>query len=215
MRYCLQLLKPDGMLLIQAPQFKEGMSYNALVESHSPFLDQLRSEEHLYLFSERSVKDFFRRLGAEYICFEQAIFAHYDMFFTVSRIPLQVNTSEQIESALLQSPCGRIVLALLDLDANTIAKSHNAISQIQTLTGWVKEAQAVAEGLQNSFAELTVAHAKEMATLKSAMDEQTVAHAKEMGALQDILSLPIMRFARRISDIQNRIAKKFTGGGGV
>ena len=111
MRYCLQLLKPDGLLLIQAPQFKEGMSYNALVESHGQFLVQLKSEEHLYLFSERSVKELFRRLGAEYICFEPAIFAQYDMFLAVSRMPLQVNTSEQIESALLQSPSGRIVWA--------------------------------------------------------------------------------------------------------
>jgi 2-polyprenyl-3-methyl-5-hydroxy-6-metoxy-1,4-benzoquinol methylase len=207
MRYCLRLLKPDGLLLIQAPQFKKGMSYNALVESHSQFLAQLKSEEHLYLFSERSVKELFRRLGAECICFEPAIFAQYDMFLAVSRMLLQVNTTQQIESALLKTSTGRIVLALLDMDENTKGnKSHinelitfrdNAISQVQTLTGLAKEAQELAEELQKD------------------MNDQTVAHAKELGALQAILSLPVMRFARRISDIHNRFAKKFTGGDGV
>ncbi len=213
MRYCLQLLKPDGLLLIQAPQFKEGMNYNALVESHGQFLAQLKSEEHLYLFSERSVKELFRRLGAEYICFEPAIYAQYDMFFAVSRLPLQVNTSEQIESALLQNASRRIVLALLDMDENTKRnKSHinqlitfrdNATSQVRILNKMLKESQELAAGLQKDMNDQTVAHAQE-----------TEAHAKELGVLQDILSLPVMRFARRISEIQNRIAKKFAGGDG-
>jgi Mg2+ and Co2+ transporter CorA len=77
----------------------------------------------------------------------------------------------------------------------------SAISQVQTLTGLAKEAQEFAEGLQKDMNDQTVAHAQE-----------TEAQAKEMGALQDILSLPVMRFARRISEIQNRIAKKFAGG---
>ena len=222
MRYCLQLLKPKGLLLIQAPQFKCGMNYNELIESESPFLEQLKSDEHLYLFSERSVKDLFQRLGAEHICFEPAIFAQYDMFFAVSQKPLRSNTSEQIEAALLKSSTGRIVLALLDLDEEfkenkghideLITFKDNAISQVHILTKWVKEYQELAEGLQNSSAELTVAHALEMATMKSSMDEQTVAHAKEMSALQDVLSMPIMRLARRFSDIPHRFAKKFTWG---
>jgi len=90
------------------------------------------------------------------------------------------------------------------MDENTKGnKSHinelitfrdSAISQVQTLTGLAKEAQEFAAGLQKD------------------MNDQSVAHAKELGALQDILSLPVMRFARRISEIQNRIAKKFAGG---
>ena len=114
MRRCLRLLKPDGLLLIQTPKF-EGLSYEALIESKSPFLDQLKSDEHLYLFNKRSVTEFFARLGAEYIRFEPAIFSHYDMFFVVSRVPLQINTPEKVQSALLATPNGRLALALLDL----------------------------------------------------------------------------------------------------
>src|SRR5690606_9565113 len=42
MNRCLELLKPGGLLLIQTPQFKAGMKYSDLIESHSPFLDQLK-----------------------------------------------------------------------------------------------------------------------------------------------------------------------------
>lgn len=115
MRRCLELLKPDGLLLIQTPQFKEGMRYTVLLETKSAFLELLKPDEHLYLFSERSVAEMFHQLGAGHIYFEPAIFAYYDMFFAVSRTPLQVNAPERIESALLATPNGRIVLALLDL----------------------------------------------------------------------------------------------------
>ena len=160
MRHCLELLKPDGLLLIQTPQFKEGMRYEALVESRSPFLDQLKSDEHLYLFSERSVTALFRQLGAEHIQFEPAIFADYDMFFAVSRAPLQVNSPEQIGSALLATPSGRLALALLDLRERELdltqklqeSESDRAArwTQIETLTAMLKESEAdrVARGEQ-------------------------------------------------------------------
>lgn len=115
MAHCLKLLKSDGLLLIQVPQFKEGMNYTTLVETKDAFLEQLKADEHLYLFSDDSVSRLFQQLGAEYIQFEPAIFGHYDMFFAVSRKPLKANTPEQIESALLSTPNGRLTLALLDL----------------------------------------------------------------------------------------------------
>lgn len=115
MSRCLDLLKPDGLLLVQMPNFQEGMQYEELVSSNSAFLDQLKSDEHLYLYSKRATTEFFHRLGADHIQFEPAIFAHYDMFFAVSRMPLQVNTSAQIEGALEASPSGRLVLAMLDM----------------------------------------------------------------------------------------------------
>jgi 2-polyprenyl-3-methyl-5-hydroxy-6-metoxy-1,4-benzoquinol methylase len=120
MAHCLKLLKPDGLLLIQTPQFKEGMDYMVLVETKGAFLEQLKADEHLYLFSDRSVTRLFQQLGAQHFQFEPAIFGHYDMFFAVSRAPLQVNASEQIESALLATPNGRLALALLDMDTRLL-----------------------------------------------------------------------------------------------
>ncbi len=115
MSHCLQLLKPDGLLLIQTPQFKEGMHYPTLVETRGAFLEQLKPDEHLFLFSDRSVRELFRRLGAEYIQFEPAIFGHYDMFFAVSRVPFKIHDTGKIESVLLETAAGRMTLAFLDL----------------------------------------------------------------------------------------------------
>jgi 2-polyprenyl-3-methyl-5-hydroxy-6-metoxy-1,4-benzoquinol methylase len=158
MAHCLKLLKPDGMLLLQTPQFKEGMNYAALVETNARFLEMLIPEEHIYLFSDHSVTRLIHQLGAEYIQFEPAIFGIYDMFFAVSRTPLQFNTPEQIESALLSAPNGRLVLALLDLRERELdltrqlqeserklqiseADREDRLTQIITLTNWLKECQ--------------------------------------------------------------------------
>jgi 2-polyprenyl-3-methyl-5-hydroxy-6-metoxy-1,4-benzoquinol methylase/predicted nucleic acid-binding Zn-ribbon protein len=115
MATCLSLLKPDGLLLIQTPQLTEDLSYHDLVEAKAGFLEMLIPKEHIYLFSRRSLAEFFRRLGAQHVAFEPAIFSQYDMFAAVSRNALAANSPEQIDSALLASPGGRIALAMLDL----------------------------------------------------------------------------------------------------
>jgi len=115
MAHCLSLLKDDGLLLIQIPEFREGMEFEQLVEENSPFLTQLKVDEHIHLFSRRSVTEFFQRLGARHVAFEPAIFAHYDMFLAVSRQPLRANSAEQVEQALMAIPRARIALALLDM----------------------------------------------------------------------------------------------------
>jgi 2-polyprenyl-3-methyl-5-hydroxy-6-metoxy-1,4-benzoquinol methylase len=156
MRQCLELLKPEGLLLVQTPCFKEGESYPALVESKDRFLEMLIPVEHLYLFNQRSVTEFFRRLGAEHISFEPAIFDHYDMFFAVSREPLVAHSTEEIESVLLATPNGRMALALLDL-------REFAQQQIKTLTGWAKDAQVDSAKANEALAAQASAHAAEMA----------------------------------------------------
>lgn len=150
MAHCLNLLKPDGLLLIQTPQFKEGMSYNALIETNGSFLEQLKADEHLYLFTYHSAVRLFRQLGAEHIQFEPAIFGHYDMFFAVSRAPFQISSHELIESVLMATPNGRMALAMLDLRARELELTHrlqeseadrlNRWNPIVTLTDWLKKA---------------------------------------------------------------------------
>lgn len=143
MAHCLKLLKPDGVLLIQTPKFRPGMNYAELVETNGAFLEQLKADEHLYLFTEESAKRLFRQLGAEHVQFEPAIFSQYDMFFAVSRMPLHVYTVEEGEEALAHMPNGRITLALLDLRARELATVADAIArgeQIRTLTNMVQHA---------------------------------------------------------------------------
>lgn len=115
MKHCLRLLKPGGFLLVQTPQFREEVSYEKLVSDNDRFLEMLIPNEHIYLFSTRSATSLFERLGAPFIRFEAAIFAHYDMFFAVSRSPLPTADEAAVESALLRTPGGRMTLAMLDL----------------------------------------------------------------------------------------------------
>lgn len=238
MARCLELLKPDGLLLIQMPEFKESVSYAALTESRSPFLEQMKADEHLYLFSQRSARDLFRRLGAEHIVFEPAIFAHYDMFLVASRAPLAENTPESIEAALLATTNGRFALALLDLDERNkglrrdigelAIYKDNAIAQIDALTQWLNETQAT---LDQANAESTARSAQidtltqwlkdtqaetatyrenaeqQIQTLTQWVHEARAAHATAQEA-HALLSRPMVRFALKLADIQERLTHK-------
>jgi 2-polyprenyl-3-methyl-5-hydroxy-6-metoxy-1,4-benzoquinol methylase len=116
MRHCMNLLNPDGAFLIQTPQYPEGMSYEQLVARNDAFLAQFKPEQHLYLFSRTSLKRLFQQIGAPYVQFLPAIFGHYDMFALATRRSLPAHTNKEISDALLRSPNGRLVGALLDLD---------------------------------------------------------------------------------------------------
>jgi 2-polyprenyl-3-methyl-5-hydroxy-6-metoxy-1,4-benzoquinol methylase len=124
MSHCLDLLKPDGMLLIQTPQFRTGMEFGDLVATNGAFLAQLKADEHLYLFTEESLRKLFSGLGAMHVRFEPAIFAQYDMFAVVSRTLLVPVPERERLTALMASREGRIVLALLDLREREIDVSE-------------------------------------------------------------------------------------------
>lgn len=114
--HCFHLLKPDGIIVIQTPCLPEGTSYEELAARRDCFTTMLLEKEHLHLFSRSSIREFLHRLRAEHLEFEQAIFAHYDMFLIASKAPLQPHTEEEIGEFLNSSPEGRMVQALLDLD---------------------------------------------------------------------------------------------------
>ena len=114
----LSLLKPDGMLLIQTPSYQENIPYEEINAKKGRFLEQLKPLEHLFLFSQRAIGEFFYRLGAEYCVFEPPIF-DYDMFFLVSRQPFESISREQRDAELQSTPRGRLMLALLDLYERT------------------------------------------------------------------------------------------------
>jgi chromosome segregation ATPase len=84
-----------------------------MLADNDSFLDQLKPQEHTFLFSHRSITDFLRNLGFDFLVFEPQFFK-YDMFFVASRHPIARNTEEQISHNLLKRPSGRLILSLLD-----------------------------------------------------------------------------------------------------
>jgi 2-polyprenyl-3-methyl-5-hydroxy-6-metoxy-1,4-benzoquinol methylase len=115
MKHCLTLIKKNGLLVIQTPHFPEDRNYESMVAQGDRFLEHLKDNEHLFLFSQRSIREFFHRLGTDHLIFETPIFSHYDMFLIVSRSPISLASSAEMEERLSKTPQGRLVQALLNL----------------------------------------------------------------------------------------------------
>jgi 2-polyprenyl-3-methyl-5-hydroxy-6-metoxy-1,4-benzoquinol methylase len=120
MRRCMELLKPDGLMILQTPCFPAGRTYEEMVRNKDRFLEQLKPAEHLHLFNRASIARLFSEVGAPFLHFEPAIFDHYDMFLVASARELTPHSEEEATEALLRRPEGRIIQALLD--ANTQGK---------------------------------------------------------------------------------------------
>ena len=115
LRACVNLLKPDGVLMLQTPQYVEGKTIEQLRAEGATFVQHLRPQEHLHLFSRTSARELLRRAGVPHVAFEPAMFAQYDQFFVASRQPLSTNDEATIRAALQSTPGGRLAGAILDL----------------------------------------------------------------------------------------------------
>src|SRR5205085_2936020 len=97
MRRCVELLKPDGILVLQTPDYPDEKSHAQMKTDQLPFLCFLDNKavtvEHLYLFSKRSARLLLEVLGAGHIEFVKPMFP-CDMFFVAGKSPLVKNTDE-------------------------------------------------------------------------------------------------------------------------
>ena len=130
---CLRLLKPGGFLLIQTPKFPDDATLESFrLQRRSICRTTERTRTSLSL-GARSIVRFFAELGAAHVSFEPAYFSHYDMFVTVSREPLQaVITEPDQRVALISTPAGRLVAALLDLYKRLGHSSRAAFELVET-----------------------------------------------------------------------------------
>ncbi len=130
MRCAVDLLSPDGILLVQTPRFPEEKQFEELKETQDPFLTHFKEKEHLFLFSPRSAQQLFSQLGCPTIIFEPAIYEHYDMYFVVGKTTLTQKTSDDISQALQTSPHGRLVQAMLDLSLQKILQKNELADKL-------------------------------------------------------------------------------------
>lgn len=111
----LELLRPQGFILLQTPFYPAGVTFDELTATHHPFLKMLLPREHIYLFSQAAARRLFERLGAAHLRFEDALFKQHDMFLAASRQELAQIAPQEAEKALAKAE-QRLVLALLDLE---------------------------------------------------------------------------------------------------
>jgi len=129
-QHCLGLLKNNGMLVVQTPRLDEEVNYQEMISNNNPFLKMLKEKEHLFLFSKESITKMLRKIGFEYIHFEEAIFKHYDMFLFASRTPIGIYSKEEQGVVLNSSPKARFIQALLDLE-NDKARIHGKLLEAE------------------------------------------------------------------------------------
>jgi len=110
-----KLLKPDGILLAQMPEFSGAATIEELRKENPEFLGMLLPDEHLYLYSQHAARELFNQVGTKYINFERPVFPQHDMFFVASLQPIKP-IDDMHEDTHLQTPKGRFVQGLLDQD---------------------------------------------------------------------------------------------------
>jgi 2-polyprenyl-3-methyl-5-hydroxy-6-metoxy-1,4-benzoquinol methylase len=115
LKTCVNLLKPDGVLLVQTPEYPPGQSREQLRASGATFVQHLRPQEHLHLFSRRAAAELMARAGVPHVTFEPAIFAGYDQFLVASRQAPPAHDQAAQRAALQSTPDGRLAGAILDL----------------------------------------------------------------------------------------------------
>jgi 2-polyprenyl-3-methyl-5-hydroxy-6-metoxy-1,4-benzoquinol methylase len=110
----VKLLKPNGVLFIQMPEYPDGRSCEDLLADKDRFLEHTKEPtEHLYLYSKRAAQAALRRLGLTCVQFHRPLF-DYDMYFVAGRQPRQACSLEDLPAQLTGTPQARVLLALLD-----------------------------------------------------------------------------------------------------
>jgi SAM-dependent methyltransferase len=135
------LLAEDGVLIAQTPEYRAGVTFEDLVAKDDRFLLHMRGKaaEHLLLFSRPSVQRLLRQVGLPHVTFEPAIFASYDMYFVASKNALVRKEKSEQEAALLATPGGRIVQALLDATAERDLYLTEANKRLEVIQGLAAE----------------------------------------------------------------------------
>jgi hypothetical protein len=148
MRHGLNLLKPDGVAIVQTPAYPEGVSYEQLSARDDYFMNHMngKQEEHLFLFSRRAALELFNRLGCAYVEFEPAIFPQYDMYFVVGRVDPGTSSDAQIDAALESTPSGRLVQALLGAARQRDSYLQEATARLKVIETLAAEVERMRNG---------------------------------------------------------------------
>jgi 2-polyprenyl-3-methyl-5-hydroxy-6-metoxy-1,4-benzoquinol methylase len=193
-RRCAELMKPDGVLVVQTPEYPSGRSYDQLVADDDLFLEHMRapSKEHLYLFSRRGLERLLRDVGLVEVSFEEPIYP-YDMLCVASASPLARSSSDPSE-LLGTASTAPLILALVDAhdalrDSDAALKESEADRQarleaIEQLDAALKESEADRQAQLEAIEQLDAALKESEADRQARLEviEQLDAALKESEA---------------------------------
>jgi 2-polyprenyl-3-methyl-5-hydroxy-6-metoxy-1,4-benzoquinol methylase len=109
-----ELINKDGLIIIQTPSYQDiSLTYKQMLRKKHVFLDQMKAQEHLYLFTLNSLKRLLEQFGFTYVCTEPPLFP-YDMFIIASKSPIRVYSKNESEGYLQKITDGRFIQALID-----------------------------------------------------------------------------------------------------
>jgi glycosyltransferase involved in cell wall biosynthesis/cyclopropane fatty-acyl-phospholipid synthase-like methyltransferase len=109
----VEFLSPEGALIIQTPCFwNPARSWEELKGVGDSFLAQSKPE-HIFLLNEDSLRRLLQQIGFTEVAVLPALYS-YDQFVVASRQKLMAIEPEEYEPKLMETPKGRMALALLD-----------------------------------------------------------------------------------------------------
>jgi len=147
-------LKETGIALMQTPCYDDSLSCQQMLREKPRFEEQLKANEHAYLFSRRSVRKLLSEHGLSHVVFLDAFFGNdYDMFFAASKSPIHLNSPEEIDGSLNRQENGRIIKALIHLWTNSRDAERKAAALEEQGNSHIWQIKKLTEQLQISEAD--------------------------------------------------------------
>jgi SAM-dependent methyltransferase len=112
---CYDRLWGTGIFCCQTPCYTEEWTYEEMLLRKPSFNELLIPDQHIYIFSKRSIKTLLENAGFKYITFEPPAFGeYYDMFFIASKESVNVKSSSEVREELYNVEGGRLINVLID-----------------------------------------------------------------------------------------------------
>ncbi len=112
---CKDRLWGRKIFCCQTPCYTEEWTYEEMLVNKPSFKELLVPEQHIYIFSKRSITKLLNSVGFNYINFEKPAFGEgYDMFLFASSNPIIKISKNEVEQQLYNVQYGRIIKVLLD-----------------------------------------------------------------------------------------------------
>lgn len=109
-------LEENGVLILQTPKYDPNLTYEQMKKTKLRFTEQLKDQEHIFIYSEQSITTILKSVGFQYITFEPAFFGDdYDMFIFASKEAIIKNEKKEINDVFHSVSNGYLIEAMLSL----------------------------------------------------------------------------------------------------